>query len=138
MTPREVIRDVVESDLPILFAQQNDPPVNSMAAFPAKEWEPFIAHWRGMMKDPKVSKKTIAADGKVLRNVLCFRRGGRDLIGYWIGREDCGRGVATRALAMFLEQVTKRSLFALVATRPPTRGCLSGQRMGRFITADER
>jgi RimJ/RimL family protein N-acetyltransferase len=116
MTPRVVIRDVVESDLPILYAQQNDPPANAMAAFPAKEWEPFIAHWRGMMSDANVSKKTIAADDKVLGNVLCFRRGGRDLIGYWIGREYWGRGIATSALAMFLQQVTTRPLFALVAT----------------------
>lgn len=116
MTPRVIIRDVVESDLPVLFAQQNDPPANAMAAFPAKELEPFMAHWRGMMKDPNGYKKTIAADGKVLGNVLCFRRGGRDLIGYWIGREYWGKGIATRALAMFLEQVTTRPLFALVAT----------------------
>jgi len=116
MTPRVIIRDVAESDLPVLFAQQNDPPANAMAAFPAKELEPFMAHWRGMMKDPNGSKKTIAADGKVLGNVLCFRRGGRDLIGYWIGREYWGQGIATRALAMFLQQVTTRPLFALVAT----------------------
>jgi RimJ/RimL family protein N-acetyltransferase len=78
MTPRVVIRDVLESDLPILYAQQNDPPANAMAAFPPKEWEPFMAHWQGMMNDPNVSKKTIAADDKVPGNVLCFRRGGRE------------------------------------------------------------
>ena len=116
LTPGVRIRDVVESDLPILFAQQNDPLANAMAAFPAKEWEPFMSHWRTMMNDPNVSKQTIAADDKVLGNVLCFRRGARDLIGYWVGREYWGQGIATRALALFLDHVTTRPLFALVAT----------------------
>lgn len=68
------------------------------------------------MNDPTVSKQTIAADSIVAGNVLCFRRGGRDLIGYWIGREYWGQGIATRALALFLDHVTTRPLFALVAT----------------------
>jgi RimJ/RimL family protein N-acetyltransferase len=110
------IRDVVESDLLILFAQQHDPPANAMAAFLAKEREPFMAHWRTLLSDPKVHKQTIEADGKVAGNVLCFRRAGRDLIGYWIGREYWGRGIASRALAMFLPSVPIRPLFALVAT----------------------
>jgi hypothetical protein len=42
---------------------------NAMAPFPAKEREAFMAHWQGMMKDPNVFKKTIAADGEVLGNV---------------------------------------------------------------------
>jgi RimJ/RimL family protein N-acetyltransferase len=116
LTPGVVIRDVVESDLPILFAQQNDPLATAMAAFPSKEREPFMTHWRGLMNDPNVFKQTIATDGKVAGHVLCFRRAGRDLIGYWIGREYWGRGIATRALAMFLKHVPIRPLFAFVAT----------------------
>ena len=68
LTPRVSIRDVVESDRPILFAQQNDPLANAMAAFPAKELEPLMSHSRVMMNNPNVSKQTIAADDKVLGN----------------------------------------------------------------------
>ena len=38
-----------------------------------------------------------------------------ELVGYWIGRRDWGRGIATRALALFLERVTTRPLYAFVA-----------------------
>ncbi|RPJ44644.1 MAG: N-acetyltransferase, partial [Chloroflexi bacterium] len=36
-------------------------------------------------------------------------------VGYWLGREFWGRGIATQALTAFLEQVTERPLFAHVA-----------------------
>jgi RimJ/RimL family protein N-acetyltransferase len=39
------------------------------------------------------------------------------LIGYWIGREHWGRGVATRALDTFLDIVSARPLFAHLANR---------------------
>jgi len=35
-------------------------------------------------------------------------------VGYWIGREHWGRGVATAALAAFVAEVTERPLFAHV------------------------
>ena len=41
---------------------------------------------------------------------------GLTLVGYWLGREFWGRGVATRALARFLGVVTGRPLHARVAT----------------------
>ena len=116
MTLGVSIRDVVESDLPILFAQQDDPLATAMAAFPAKEREPFMAHWRELMNDPKTFKQTVVTGGQVAGHVLCFRRAERDLIGYWIGREYWGRGIATRALALFLKHVPIRPLFAFVAT----------------------
>jgi len=68
------------------------------------------------MNRAKECKQTITTNEKVAGHVLCFRRGGRDLIGYWIGREYWGRGIATRALALFLKYVPTRPLFAFVAT----------------------
>ena len=40
---------------------------------------------------------------------------GRRLVGYWIGREFWGRGVATAALAAFVAEVKERPLHAFVA-----------------------
>ena len=37
-------------------------------------------------------------------------------MGYWIGRENWGTGVATRALSAFLDVVSIRPLYAVVAT----------------------
>ncbi len=36
-------------------------------------------------------------------------------MGYWLGREYWGKGIATRALSLFLDQVTARPLYAYVA-----------------------
>ena len=43
-------------------------------------------------------------------------RQGRRLVGYWIGREFWGKGLATRALQELTREVTQRPLQAWVAT----------------------
>ena len=45
--------EVEERDLPILFAYQDDPEANRMAAFPARDRDAFIAHWRGISASPR-------------------------------------------------------------------------------------
>jgi len=53
---------------------------------------------------------------RVAGNVVSWFEGdGRRVVGYWIGREYWGRGVATKALSEFLGHVETRPLFAHVA-----------------------
>jgi RimJ/RimL family protein N-acetyltransferase len=52
----------------------------------------------------------------VAGNVGCWEQEGRRLIGYWIGREFWGKGLATRALQELTGEVTQRPLHAWVAT----------------------
>jgi RimJ/RimL family protein N-acetyltransferase len=59
--------------------------------------------------------RTILADGVVAGHALSFERDGRRLVGYWLAREHWGRGIATRALAAFLEVLPQRPLHATVA-----------------------
>lgn len=59
--------------------------------------------------------RTIEADGAVAGNVLSWEQDGQRLIGYWVGREYWGHGVATRALALFADQLATRPLYAHVA-----------------------
>jgi RimJ/RimL family protein N-acetyltransferase len=40
---------------------------------------------------------------------------GQDAVGYWIAREHWGRGIATRALGLLLEEVAIRPLHARAA-----------------------
>ena len=88
-----------------------------MAAFPAREREPFFEHWHRIMADDACIVKTIVSDGEVAGNVLSFERAGKQLVGYWLGREYWGRGLATQALAELVEEVvTVRPLYAEVAT----------------------
>ena len=111
-----VLRDVVESDLDAFYEHQREPEANEMAIFPARDRETFDAHWRKILADDSVIKKTIVHEGEVAGNIGSWEQDGRRLVGYWIGREFWGKGVATSALAEFVEEVTDRPLQAWVAT----------------------
>jgi RimJ/RimL family protein N-acetyltransferase len=110
-----VIRDVAESDLDVLFEQQRDPEATRMALFPARDRQAFDAHWRRLLADDSVIKKTIVHEGEVAGNIGCWRQDGRLLVGYWLGSAFWGRGLATRALAELVEEVPARPLHAWVA-----------------------
>ncbi len=102
--------------MPILFEHQLDPEASRMAAFPPRDRDAFMAHWHRILRDEASTIRTVVVDGQVAGNVLCFQWSGRWEVGYWIGREHWGRGVATRALTDFLQLVRIRPLYAGVAT----------------------
>ena len=109
------LREVIESDLPIFFEHQLDPEAAQMAAFPSREHEAFMAHWGKILADETSIIKTILFEEQVAGNVVSFIHDGKREVGYWLGREFWGRGIATCALSVFLEQVTLRPLYAFVA-----------------------
>lgn len=86
-----------------------------MARFPPRDEDAFMAHWHRIMGDETVTVRTILFDGQVAGNILSFLHGDTREIGYWIGRELWGRGIATVALWKFLRLVTERPLYAGVA-----------------------
>jgi RimJ/RimL family protein N-acetyltransferase len=114
-----VLRDVVETDLPVFFEDQRDPEAVRMAAFPARDEEAFMAHWERVLANDENTTKTIVFEGQVAGNIAAFDRDGRREVGYWIGREFWGKGVATQALTELLELETHRPLYASVAKANP-------------------
>jgi len=110
-----LLRDVRRDDLPIFFEQQLDPEANTMAAFAPRSREAFMAHWARILADTTLIKQTIVCDGQVAGNIGCFEQDGQREVGYWLGREYWGRGIATKALAAFLDQIQQRPLHAYVA-----------------------
>lgn len=86
-----------------------------MASFPARDRESFMAHWDEILEDESVIKKTILFRGEVAGNIVSFVHSGEREVGYWIGKEYWGKGVATRALAEFLRLEERRPLYANVA-----------------------
>jgi RimJ/RimL family protein N-acetyltransferase len=106
------LRRVSEDDLPVFFDHQRDPEANRMAAFPPRDRDAFMAHWTTILRDPSGVIRTVLVDGVVAGNVVAFDYEGRREVGYWIGRTFWGKGVATRALRAFLEEVTERPLYA--------------------------
>jgi len=110
------LRDVIETDLPIFFQQQLDPEATQMAAFPSRKEDAFMAHWRNkVLADDAVLVKTILFNGEVAGNMVCFEQLGELEVGYWLGREYWGKGIATHALKEFLKQIKTRPLYAHVA-----------------------
>lgn len=98
-----MLRNVVEGDLPTFFEHQRDPEATAMAAFPAREWDAFISHWRQrILGDPANEARTILVDDQVAGYVGSWEQDGRRLVAYWIGREYWGRGLARSALDEFL------------------------------------
>ena len=58
ITKSVLLRDVIESDLPILFEQQLDPDANYMAAFTARDptdRDAFMAHWARILSDETIT-----------------------------------------------------------------------------------
>lgn len=89
-----------------------------MAAFTSREpsdRDAFNAHWERILKDPLNVCKTIDVDGIAVGNLLCFPLFGKISVGYWIGKEFWGKGIATAALKTFLEELETRPLYAAAA-----------------------
>jgi len=113
-----MLRDVTEEDLAIFFEHQRDPEAHRMAAFPPREHDAFMLHWRTkVMGDPTARKRTIVVDDCVAGNIGSWDADGRRLVGYWIGREYWGRGIGTAALSEFLCEEKTRPLCAHVAAQ---------------------
>lgn len=111
-----VIRDATEADIPIFFEHQRDPKAMDMAKMPARDEEAFTAHWQKILANDAGTAKTILFEGEVAGNIVVFDRGGKRLVGYWIGREHWGKGLASRGLAELLNEETTRPLYAYAAT----------------------
>lgn len=112
------LRDVAESDLPIFFEHQLDAGAIHMAAFTAadpSDEAAFTAHWQRILQSENVANRTILVDGRVAGHIIRYGDPGSGELTYWLGREFWGRGVATAALAQFLEVVAERPLYARAA-----------------------
>lgn len=112
------LRDVTVADLPFFFEHQLDPDANRMAAFTAEnpaDREAFDANWEKRMAHETVISKTILYEGQVAGNVVSFHFLGQPTIGYWLGKDYWGKGIATKAVAEFLRHIEARPLYARVA-----------------------
>jgi RimJ/RimL family protein N-acetyltransferase len=108
------LREVRVGDLPILFEHQRDPEAALMAAFPSRDRDAFMAHWARILANPACATRVILCGDTVAGNIGAWTDGGERLVGYWIGREFWGRGVASAALSQFLRSETARPLTARV------------------------
>ncbi len=110
--PRVRLRPVQDADLPIFLAHQDDPVAAAMAAFPTRAPDVFYAHWATIRSDPTNYTRAIVADDEVVGDIVSWLDHGRRQVGYWIGREHWGKGFATAALRLLLEETKDRPITA--------------------------
>lgn len=104
-----------QDDLPILFEHQADPVAAAVASFPSRDREAFDAHWARLLHQADNVVRTIELNGRTVGNIGSWEQEGERLVGYWVGRDDWGKGVATAALAAFIDVERTRPLHAHVA-----------------------
>lgn len=111
-----ILRQIVNTDLPILFQQQLEPEAVAMSAYPSKDRGEFMRHWEGILKNKNVTARAILYKEKVAGHIICWKEGKYEQrVGYWVGKEFWRRGIASAAMAEFLLLVKIRPLFAEVA-----------------------
>lgn len=108
------LRDVEAADIAVFFEHQRDLGASEMAGLYPRDDETFAAHWAKLLRDENVKKKVIEIDGAVAGQVLSFDSRGEREVGYWLGREYWGKGIATIALSTFLTCEPIRPLIAHV------------------------
>jgi RimJ/RimL family protein N-acetyltransferase len=114
MSEKVRIRPVAPDDLPVFFEHQADAEAARMATVEQRDWASFADHWAKILRDERAINRAVEADGVVVGYVVSWEHEGEREVGYWIGREHWGRGVATASLAAFVAEVTERPLFAHV------------------------
>jgi RimJ/RimL family protein N-acetyltransferase len=115
MSSRVSLREVIDADVEIFYEHQRDPVSVEMAAFPARDKQPHEQHWAKIRNDANVVTRTITFGDEVSGNIGCWVQDDKRLIGFWIGREFWGKGIATDALAQFVNLLRERPLYAYVA-----------------------
>jgi RimJ/RimL family protein N-acetyltransferase len=109
------LRDVVESDLQIFYRHQSDPASIEMAQVTPRDKAAYLDRWTHFLADESVGKRTVVVDGVVAGQVISFDRDGVRELGYWLGREFWGQGIAGAAVQQYLAFESRRPLFAIVA-----------------------
>src|SRR5215475_10812407 len=113
-----ILREVIDSDLPIFFQHQQDKEAVHMAAFTSQnpsDRAAFDAHWAKIRASDAVINRSVEVDGKLAGHVASFEMFGERNVTYWIGREFWGKGVATAALRTFLNVDTTLPLYGCAA-----------------------
>jgi RimJ/RimL family protein N-acetyltransferase len=113
------LRPVQPADLDGLFEQMRDETAVRMAAFTPDDPNDrarFDAHMARVLASPDVVHRAIVRDDELVGCIAGFVVDGRTEVTYWVDRGAWGQGIASRALALLLDLVPERPLFARAAS----------------------
>ena len=114
-----VLREIEDRDLGVLFEHSRDRDALRMAAFTSPDADDrtsFERRWARLRSDGSTTNRVVEIDGRVVGHIASFDLEGHREVTYWFGRQDWGRGFATRALREFLQLETTRPLYARAAS----------------------
>ena len=113
------LRPVADGDLDALFEHMRDPEGIRMAAFTPEnpdDRNAFDAHMARVRSSPGITMQAVICDGHLAGSIASFPADGQTEVTYWIDRAAWGKGIATQALALLLEVVATRPLYARAAS----------------------
>ena len=119
LVPEVTLRRITDADLDALFEMMRDPESVRMAAFTAEcpdDRAAFDAHMAKILAAPASTNRAITLDGRLVGSIAAFVLEGDTEVTYWIDRSFWGQGIARRALALLLEKVHERPVFARAAS----------------------
>jgi RimJ/RimL family protein N-acetyltransferase len=117
--PDVALRPVEDRDLDALFEMMRDPEAVRMAAFTAadpSDRAAFDAQQARVRAAPDITHRAVTCDGQLVGTIASFPIEDQTEITYWIGRAAWGQGIATRAVALLLDLVPDRPLYARAAS----------------------
>ena len=111
------LRPLTRSDLPVLVANQLDPDANRMVAHSRDNTDrtQVEAHWLSILDRDDVILRGVEWNGQLAGYLIAFEHGGLPEVGYWLGRDYWGRGLASHGLRLFLCELPQRPLHAWAA-----------------------
>ena len=113
------LRPVQDGDLDAFFEQTRDPESVRMAAFTPQDPDDrnaFDAHMTRVRSSPGIIMRAVTCDGRLAGSIASFPGGDQVEVTYWIDRPAWGKGIATQALALLLDEVPARPLYARAAS----------------------
>ncbi len=102
--------------MPRIYELQFDPESNRMAVTIPRSREAFDSHWAKSLADPGNTSRAVLLGDAFVGTIFCFPMEGKDHVGYWIDRAHWGRGIASRALQLLIQEIARRPLVATIAT----------------------
>lgn len=113
------LRPVEDRDLDAIYRQMADPESIRMAAFTSEaqtDRAAFLARMSRLRADPGVWQRVVDVDGAVAGTIGFFHVDDRAEITYWVDRGNWGRGIASAALRLLLDEIAERPLHARAAS----------------------
>ena len=130
------LREIRAADLDALYSMQAESGWTEMAGIPRRDRDAFLALRAETAADPKLVRRAIDVDGELAGEALSFLLDdGRRVVGYGVLKRFWGRGIASAALALLVEEIDERPLWATVL--PGNRASRRVLERNGFTVAEE-